>query len=370
MAKKKVSTDIPADIKRRIKVEAGFRCSVWRCGGTSGLESHHIDGDPSNHDPANLLLLCAVCHDRATKGEIDRKACEMIKRDLVMRHLPRSELQLVKDDIISEMRKLVGTQDVARPLAEEEKGTRAPDPRTDAAASQAITFEKVCLPLPIGILRALAHSLYKSGEFEGALAIQRLVTATADAMPGDYSNLGNLLYETGRKDEAEHAWRKAVEADPKLAKGWGNLGFLLHETGRKDEAEEALRKAVEADPGEPEYHNGLAYFLCECGRLEEADAEVREALRLDPDRSYANATLGLLFFEKNNLEGGRKAYERAIELRPDDMPLRQKFHYEYGRALARNGRLGEARRELEAALKVDAAFVPKERIEAEIKKLG
>jgi len=215
MAKEKVSTDIPADIKRRIKVEAGLRCSVWRCGGTSGLEFHHIDGDPSNHDPANILLLCAVCHDRATKGEIDRKACKMIKRDLAMRHFSRSELQLVKDEIISEIRKLVGAQDVAQPLAEEEKGTRAPDPRTDAAASQAITFEKANLPLPIGVLRALAHSLYESGEFEGALAVQRLVAVTADAMPGDHSNLGVLLYETGRKDEAEEAWRKAMEPELK-----------------------------------------------------------------------------------------------------------------------------------------------------------
>lgn len=473
MAKnKKIRTPVLAEIDRLVKVEAGFRCSVHRCGSTSGLEIHHINGDPSNHDPANLLVLCAVCHARTTNGEIDRKSCKMIKQSVSMQHAPAAELQAMKDDIIFEMRNLVGIQSIARPLVEKEKGTQAPDLRVDAAAGQAITFDKANVPLPVDTLRSLAYSLYRSSEFGGALAIQRLVMRTSDVTARDYSNLGalldeteckeeaeeayrkaihmdpedavawsnignllrktcrleeaeqalhkavvadekfaagwfnlgvllsetgrneaaeeayrkavaadpkyaiawsnlgNLLKETGRPTDAEQAYREAVAADPKDAVAWSNLGNLLDETGRKEDAEQAYRKAVAADPKNMDWRNNFAYWLWENGHAEQAEVEALEALRLDPDCSYAHATFGLLQFEKNDLDAGLASYRHAMKTCPDDLDLSQKFHYEYGRALARAERTDEARRELEAALKIDSTFVPSADIEAELAKLG
>jgi len=75
-------------------------------------------------------------------------------------------------------------------------------------------------------------------------------------------------------------------------------------------------------------------------------------------------------FEKGDLERGRDEYHRAIELRPDDLPLQQKYHFEYGRALAQNGREGEARENLQAALDTNTDYIPKEQIEAELAKLA
>ncbi len=119
---KKVRTPIPAEIERQVKVEAGFRCSIPRCGSTSVLEIHHIDEDASNHDSTNLLVLCSICHARITRGEIDQKACRMIKQAMLSHGASQDELLAIKDTIFSEMRRLVGQQDVSRPLDEAEKG--------------------------------------------------------------------------------------------------------------------------------------------------------------------------------------------------------------------------------------------------------
>ena len=39
------------------------RCAV--CGGEATLHVHHIDRDPTNDAPANLITLCETCHARA-----------------------------------------------------------------------------------------------------------------------------------------------------------------------------------------------------------------------------------------------------------------------------------------------------------------
>jgi len=513
-SKNKVRTNVPAEIERQIKVEAGFLCSVPRCANTHGLEIHHIDEDPSNHDPDNLLLVCGVCHSRITNGEIDRKACKMIRQTLKLETMSstavtqdqfRSDLERMKSEIVQGVADIVGKQEAPVPLREEDRGTQQPGPAVDAAAAQAVVYQKADVQLPTSILRALVAGLYKSGEVEQARGAQFAVLAIAGPNATDLYNLGVILYELGRKAEAEEAYRESIAADPtqpqawdnlgvalhdlgrngdaehayrsalaadparprtwsnlgvvlmslgrvreaeeayqralamdpRLAGAWHNLGILLGNLGRKDEAEAAYRKAIAADPLDPDpwfnlgvlneascrtcdaeeayrkavaidprhagawtnlgvllrqmgrggeaeeaynraievspedanLRNDMAYLLCSLGRLSEAEEQVRRAIDMNADCAYAHATLGLILFERNQLDAGRKGYEKAMRLIPDDLPLQQKFHYEYGRALSRNGYPSRARTELELAKATDATYVPLADIEAELAKL-
>lgn len=70
---------------RAVHIEAGHRCAVPTCRQTSGLEVHHIDNwaKVQEHKLENLILLCAVCHSRATKGEIDRLSMRAYKQNLL-----------------------------------------------------------------------------------------------------------------------------------------------------------------------------------------------------------------------------------------------------------------------------------------------
>jgi len=61
-------------------IEAGYRCSIPRCTVDSALEFHHIDGDTTNNDASNLLVVCSNHHTACTRGQIDRKACRDIKQ--------------------------------------------------------------------------------------------------------------------------------------------------------------------------------------------------------------------------------------------------------------------------------------------------
>jgi hypothetical protein len=52
---------IPKGVKEKVLKEYKHRCAV--CGGTDP-QLHHIDEDPSNNDPHNLIPLCPNCHLR------------------------------------------------------------------------------------------------------------------------------------------------------------------------------------------------------------------------------------------------------------------------------------------------------------------
>ncbi|TFD53004.1 HNH endonuclease, partial [Cryobacterium frigoriphilum] len=58
--------DVPAALERQIKEEAGHRCAIPTCRGTSGLQMAHIVPWEvvREHTFENMILLCAVDHLR------------------------------------------------------------------------------------------------------------------------------------------------------------------------------------------------------------------------------------------------------------------------------------------------------------------
>jgi hypothetical protein len=50
---------IPRPVRDQVLAEFNHRCAI--CGGERP-HVHHIDGDPSNNDPSNLIPLCPNCH--------------------------------------------------------------------------------------------------------------------------------------------------------------------------------------------------------------------------------------------------------------------------------------------------------------------
>ncbi len=471
----KIRSSVPSEVQRLVKVEAGHRCSMPNCGATSALEIHHIDDNTGNNDQSNLLLLCAVCHSHVTKGELDQKAClrikEIIAQTASLQTADKSDLETLKSDVIAQITELVGSQDNAQAFVEDAELVDEPSIEADARARQVIILARAGITLPAGIIRSLAGRLYEYGDYDQALNLVSLITATTDASAIDFINKGILLSELdkdaaaeqslviaiklapdyaiawnnlgitlsklGREDEAEKALRTATELDPKYTlawinlgtslsklgreveaetaqrtaieldpandRAWHNLGLSLDAQGRYDESEIAYRKAVEINPDDAQalhglgslldtlgkyeeaekayrqsialddtqaiYHNNFAYFLLGIDRMSEAETEVQIALDMEPKNPYANATLGLILFEKNALDKGCRKYERAIKLAPDDLDLQQKFCYEYGRALIRNGYNASAREQLNYAKSIESGFVPTEMIDAELAKL-
>ena len=75
-----------------------------------------------------------------------------------------------------------------------------------------------------------------------------------------HSNLGAILNNLGKLEEAETSTRKAIEVNPNFAEVHYNLGVILNDIGKLQEAELSYRKAIELKPDFAEAYHNLSFI--------------------------------------------------------------------------------------------------------------
>jgi tetratricopeptide (TPR) repeat protein len=101
-------------------------------------------------------------------------------------------------------------------------------------------------------LASRSHLRAQAGQREEAIAdAERLVRVHPRRSAADWFNLGFLLEEASRLDDAEAAFRRAIELDDKLDRAWYGLGLVLIRQQRLDEAARALKRNTELQPMSP-----------------------------------------------------------------------------------------------------------------------
>ena len=123
-----------------------------------------------------------------------------------------------------------------------------------------------------------------------------------------------MFEELGKLDDAERAFRKAVELNSQSATSWDRLGDILARLKRRKEAEQAFRRAIEIDPRFPCAWHNLGYFLSRDKRYEEAEKACKTALELDSKHVNAWVDLGSVFRGRGRLAEAESSYRKAIEL--------------------------------------------------------
>ncbi|HEY2924752.1 MAG TPA: tetratricopeptide repeat protein, partial [Candidatus Eisenbacteria bacterium] len=87
-------------------------------------------------------------------------------------------------------------------------------------------------------------------------------------------------HEAGELGRAEAHYRSAVQCAPEDATGHFNLGVLLEDRGRPDEAIQAYEQAIARDPDAADVYYNLGLLLESRGRRSEAMRHLMTAHRL------------------------------------------------------------------------------------------
>jgi tetratricopeptide (TPR) repeat protein len=139
--------------------------------------------------------------------------------------------------------------------------------------------------------------------------------------PNAWIELGTVMEkEAERLDDAEHAYREAINLGPKNISALKKLAILLRQTDRFEETEEVYKVLLNIAPDLAWVWNSYGYLLqYNLKRYEDAERAYRSVIEIDPDDAFAWINLGDLFAgHLNRYEEAEKAYRRAIEINPDN----------------------------------------------------
>ncbi len=201
-----------------------------------------------------------------------------------------------------------------------------------------------------------------------------LMRQRIEKYPDDFNanyNLGDALMNQGNAAGAIPYFEAASRANPTSVVALTELALALFGANRLAEAEEQLKRALLLDPAYTDARYDLASVQAARANWDGAVGEFKRVLQQRPDDAKARQHLGEAlylwgdaFATGNDPEQAIVRYREAAELLPPTAEL----HTKSALMLARLGRFAESRSELDIALKVDPAFIPAQRMLADLQK--
>jgi tetratricopeptide (TPR) repeat protein len=206
----------------------------------------------------------------------------------------------------------------------------------------------------------LALSLANAGRMHDGMAELEAILQRRPNWALAWFGVGHISAMQARSQEAEQAFRKAVDLDPQLFRPQFELGKILEERGDTEGAIAAFSAGLQANPDSAAARYRLAKLLRQAGREEDAAREFLKTRSLQDQRSRgeqaaAAYTRGAGDLEKGDDAGAIGELKRALELRPDFPEVRALLAEAYqhrGDALERSGSLASAAAEYRLAMEL------------------
>lgn len=172
---------------------------------------------------------------------------------------------------------------------------------------------------PPGLAAALEQgkALLEAGDAEEAIAVLEPVAKTGSSAEALFL-LGNAYTRAGRLQEAEQAYRSALDLSPDDPDTLSNLGVVLYQMQRPSEAVEQFQKAARLLPEDAEIRYNLGGALYTLGRVEEAIQAFEAARERDPNLPQVYLGLGYAYRDQGEVEKAIQNFRKFLDLSDDE----------------------------------------------------
>jgi tetratricopeptide (TPR) repeat protein/predicted Ser/Thr protein kinase len=202
----------------------------------------------------------------------------------------------------------------------------------------------------------LGYALMVLSRVQPALEAFEKVVALDSSSSGAYINMATCYQNLGRKEEALENYERAFRLKPEEATGIfvnNEYGFLLVKMGRIEEARRTFETMIQQGEAgkKARGYRSLGLLDMYLGKYAEAQSAFREsavlnrALKAGLSELRDHLFLASIFSQKNQGASFDKEMARVLEIQ-EQVKIEPYFLYLVGRALAREGRIGEARAQL------------------------
>ncbi|MBR8064679.1 tetratricopeptide repeat protein [Burkholderia ambifaria] len=198
----------------------------------------------------------------------------------------------------------------------------------------------------------LGNMLRECGRLDDAIAHYRRAVALRPDYPEAHNNLGNALRDARDPAEAMQSCSRAIELRPGYAEAYNNLGNVLQDLGELDAAAASYGKAIAFHPVYAEAHSNLGNVLRAQERHADAIAHYRRAIELNPALRVAHRGLAIALRATDDFDGALEHARAGLE--PDDA----EGHCTLGRSLRSMNDFDGAARLFERACEIDPGYAP------------
>ncbi len=169
----------------------------------------------------------------------------------------------------------------------------------------------------------LAVQHHHAGRLTEAANLYRQIPSMAEAQ----LNLGSILLNDGKLDEAFGCFSEAIELKPNFAEAHSNLGNIYRAQGKLDDAVNAYHRAISLKPEFLIAHNNLGVALTDLGKMDEAIAAFRRVLEMNADYAQAYHNLGNIYKDQGLIDDALACHRRAVALKGDDSRMHSNLLY-------------------------------------------
>ena len=193
-----------------------------------------------------------------------------------------------------------------------------------------------------------ANTYGNKGEYDLAIEDYTQAIKLNPRLAEAYNNRGTAYVQTGAIEPAIKDFDKAIELNPGYANAYYNRGVVY---GSQDDYERAISdhtQAIELNPDYAEAYCSRGSAYAKKGMFNCAINDFTKAIELNPNYAIAYCGRGIAYGSQSNDICAIQDYDKAIELYPDYAAA----YNSRGLAKHRLGRTGEAKQDLQTALKL------------------
>jgi len=194
------------------------------------------------------------------------------------------------------------------------------------------------VPKDVDVLCNLGAVLMNRGKVDEAADLLREALSLDRHHAISNYNLGNVLKKQGNLEGAKERYLRAIESDRNHAGAHFNMGNICQQEGSLDEALSYFHNAISIDPSHIAAHLNRGNILKIQGRTDEALASYRNVIARDENNMAAYHNIGIILKAQGKIEEAIEAYNRAIEIEPENSSVQNNL----GNLLKDSGRIEEA----------------------------
>jgi Flp pilus assembly protein TadD len=191
--------------------------------------------------------------------------------------------------------------------------------RTGALDKAITAYEEVIKKQPKSAIawKFVGDCYRRKGEPDKAVTAYQRVMKLSPEDPRPYFLLGAAYEESGQDQKAEAVFQEAQQFRRYLGEAWINLGAIAYRRGDLSKAFWYLSRAVTKVPLRPKAHYNYALVLDAKKDREHALDELKVAGELDPQDAEVRYLAGVILLRLGRLDEAKKEFEEALKRRPE-----------------------------------------------------